>query len=258
MAELISIGTPITVGIDVRGQGNTKDVFSTGAGATSFKLGTITTTDGGRSWTMNFVPGVSGATMQATLQRLPSESSISTLSPHFLINSQPFVQQGSNFAPAVESMDTPGTFLSQGQDAINKAETSLDKVNAANQLRFDTGISNLEALRDRSNTAIDTFGNQERSDINTQFARLGADTNQDLISRGLRNTTIAPSVQKGITGEKVKAFGRLGESLRRERFNTDLQTTSAIEGLRERRTDTATGLQLLPELLRQFGASGTL
>jgi len=76
--------------------------------------------------------------------------------------------------------------------------------------RYNRGLANLEGM-----------GDQERRDINERYdARSGA-LNQDLISRGIRNSTVAQSMQQGNERERTADLGRLEERLRQQRLDTD-------------------------------------
>jgi len=90
---------------------------------------------------------------------------------------------------------------------------------------YDQGASSLEqGFLDRYNRGLANLkgmGDQERRDINERYdARSGA-LNQDLISRGIRNSTVAQSMQQGNERERTADLGRLEERLRQQRLDTD-------------------------------------
>jgi hypothetical protein len=91
----------------------------------------------------------------------------------------------------------------------------------------------LGGYRDRYSQAMQTLqglGTAQSADINQQYDALRSRTNSDLTSRGLGNTTIVGSMQRGVESERSKAQGQLQEALRREALNT--QTTLSGDTLK--------------------------
>jgi len=141
------------------------------------------------------------------------------------------------------------------EDSITEA---AEQRNEEEEARFNTGLQELGALRGRSLQGLNNLGNQARADVNREYEGLAARTNQNLIDRGLHNTTIAPSVQAGITRGKAGELARIGENVRQQQIGTDIDLTKAIENFRVNRTDTPIDSQLLSELFRLQAAGGNL
>lgn len=84
----------------------------------------------------------------------------------------------------------------------------------------------LGGYRDRYAQGMQTLqglGTAAATDINQQYDQLRAKTNSDLTSRGLGNTTIVGSMQRGVESERSKSMGQLNEALRREALSTQAQ-----------------------------------
>ena len=86
---------------------------------------------------------------------------------------------------------------------------------------------------------LDGAGEQERQDIDTRWQAATSRDMADLVSRGLRSTTLAPSLAMGRERERSADVGRLEERLRQERQALDerlsgdmLLATERLGGLR--------------------------
>ncbi len=67
---------------------------------------------------------------------------------------------------------------------------------------------------------LEGLGDQSRSDINRRYDELAGQQGQDLIARGMRGTSIAPTMRAGLERERSGDLGRLDEQIRRERLGT--------------------------------------
>lgn len=102
----------------------------------------------------------------------------------------------------------------------------IKSYNAGAQVNEQRYKDILGGYRDRYAQGMQTLqglGTAQSNDINQQYDQLRAKTNSDLTSRGLGNTTIVGSMQRGVESERSKSQGQLQEALRREALNT--QTT---------------------------------
>lgn len=101
--------------------------------------------------------------------------------------------------PVVKGLDAlPGNFQ-QGAADVNRFGAD----------RTTQGLALLEGA-----------GEQTRRDINQQFDELGGTIAQNLTSRGLGGTTIAPTLQQGVERERAGGLGRLDEIIRQQQVNT--------------------------------------
>lgn len=92
------------------------------------------------------------------------------------------------------------------KNLMGEFEGREGEIRAGHAERLGTGMNLLEGA-----------GTQHRADINRQFDALSGKTSADLVSRGLRGTTIAPRMQMGVERERAAAQGGLEESLRQQK-----------------------------------------
>ena len=65
---------------------------------------------------------------------------------------------------------------------------------------------------------VDSLGSTGREIIKRNYADLGAQTNQNLISRGLTNSTIAANAQRGVMQDQTFAQNALEQQLQQQRL----------------------------------------
>ena len=114
---------------------------------------------------------------------------------------------------------------------------AFDSAKAANEARYNQILSEYRNRYTRNLALLQGMGTQERMDIDQQFQGLSSRAGQDMVSRGLTGTTIAPTVQAGIARERAGAQGRLNERLRREQVDVDSRLSGDTLGFMERRND---------------------
>lgn len=81
---------------------------------------------------------------------------------------------------------------------------------------------------------FDTLGNQQRSDLAARYGQQRSSADQDLVSRGLGNTTIRSSVMAGLGSQENQDLARLNESLTGQRLGYQSQLTGDTLGAQER------------------------
>lgn len=109
---------------------------------------------------------------------------------------------------------------------------------------------------DKIMSQFDTLGNQARKDLNQQYDSLGATTAQRMTDIGLGNSTVASTMQSGVTRQRADAVGRLEEGLSAQRIGAETaltgDTLSATErGLTNRFNTIAAGETDMQNLSRQ-------
>ena len=105
----------------------------------------------------------------------------------------------------------------------------------------------------RTMKLLEGMGETAKQDIEREFQGRSTQANQDLVSRGLTGTTVAPTVQAGITRAKTQEQGRLAEQLRREQIGNIAQE----QAFRERFAPPEMDLGFLANLLGgRFGSAG--
>jgi hypothetical protein len=108
--------------------------------------------------------------------------------------------------------------------------------------------------------ALQGLGSAAATDINQQYDQLRAKTNSDLTSRGLGNTTITGSMQRGVESERSKSMGQLNEALRREALNTQSTLSGDLLKFMTDRKDSYPTLDQIGDIalaMGQFNRGGT-
>lgn len=156
------------------------------------------------------------------------------------------------------------------QSLIDQLTGSRQEANAANEARFVEIKGLLESLMNRSGGTYDqiiqNLSNQGRSAkyaIDQQSRRASASAAQDLTNRGLGNTTITSSVNRGILSDAYRAQQNVDEQIQAQRagalenrLGRDIQTTGMLTGAIERRNDIGPDMSMYANLLQQLAASG--
>lgn len=84
-------------------------------------------------------------------------------------------------------------------------QTSFEQAQQANKARLDQIMGLVQGA-----------GTQEAGDIRRRFANVQSGGMQDLVSRGLRASTLAPALQAGVARQETGALGALGERVRQQ------------------------------------------
>ncbi len=107
------------------------------------------------------------------------------------------------------------------EEIIQQLEQARQQANAANLARYEAGLSELQQGRDALRRYYATAGDQiaditmsAREDVDRSAARNFATGEQDLISRGLANTTIRESLRRGVEDDRQRQLRSLDEDRR--------------------------------------------
>lgn len=151
--------------------------------------------------------------------------------------------------------------LIQGySDAYNEART-------ANLERYQEIIGNLKGqrknarLENRANLDYLRGQRKEAKQQNAErFNNLGARVTQDLVSRGLTNSTVAPSMQFALEGERRRAATDIDNTYNQQLLGQRTYGQSRIDAInnnllrfKEARTDAYPDLAPLTALAQQYG-----
>lgn len=104
---------------------------------------------------------------------------------------------------------------------------------------YDLLTADARDTRTRNMERIDKFGNSMRSDLNIKAQQNMASASQDAIKRGLGNTTVANSLQRGAQFDNTRQQLALEDQLLTNRIATDTNLSAAYQGTLQNR---ATGL----------------
>ncbi len=104
---------------------------------------------------------------------------------------------------------------------------------------YDLMTNDARDTRARNMERIDKFGNSMRSDLNVKSQQQMAAASQNAIKRGLGNTTVANSLQRGAAFDNTRQQLALEDQLLQNRISTDMNLSAAYQGSLNTR---ATGL----------------
>lgn len=119
-------------------------------------------------------------------------------------------------------------------DIIKRFEAAQQSANKANEDRYQQILSSLSGM-----------GGSARRRVDQQATQAGGAADQDLISRGLGNTTVRSSVQRGIASDKELANQTIDE-----------QVAGMKAGVMERRNDEGPDLSMYANLIQAASAAG--
>ena len=104
---------------------------------------------------------------------------------------------------------------------------------------YDLLTADARDTRARNMQRIDQYGNSARSDLNVKAQQQMAAASQNAIKRGLGNTTIQNSLQRGAQFDNTRQQLALEDQLLQNRISTDMNLSAAYQGTLNTR---ATGL----------------
>lgn len=128
-------------------------------------------------------------------------------------------------------------------------QSAYDMAQQANEARYGDIMSGYQALRQANVGA----GAQEARDINLNWDAQAASDRQNLIGRGLGNSSTLQAAMQGSQTKRQDSLGRLGEKLRRE----DSGLLADQLGFMERRTDEGPDMNQAIALAQGLGAAGS-
>lgn len=147
-----------------------------------------------------------------------------------------------------------------GNTSISKLakqyQEAMDAANAKNEERYQAILSGYLSQETQARSTLEGLGVQEGADIATQYAGLQSRSGQDMVSRGLTGTTIAPTMRSGIQRQETDAQGRLASRLKREKLAILPNLQSQRLNFMERREDVQPDYNQLIQLAQMQGTAG--
>lgn len=142
------------------------------------------------------------------------------------------------------------------QNFLAQADKAQAEAKAKNESRYQEILGGYNQRTADAEATLGKLGATERMAIEDRYQTGRASADQDLISRGLGNTTVRSSVMRGYDTERDRALTRLSE----DRANLRLQYMPTLEGDRlgfmERRNDVGPDLGQMAQLSAALGQSG--
>ncbi len=164
--------------------------------------------------------------------------------------------QGRQGIPSYSEVTAGGQFGGGGGNLANAFQSAQDEARAANESRYNDILTGEQARYERNMNRLAGMGAQEKADINERYDNEGSRINQDLVSRGLRNSTVAENMAMGNNRERTADLGRADERLRREQLTADAGLSADVLSFMERRTDSYPDVGLLAQLAQGLGTAG--
>lgn len=140
---------------------------------------------------------------------------------------------------------TPNQTQTQGPSLVEQFQAAQEAANAANEARFQQGLR----LFEEQQRLAASMGAQEAQDIRAGAAQTQARGQQDLVSRGLGNTTAVLAPRIAAQREADAGLGRLRDRQTQRR----LGIIGDKIGFIERREDTGPDFGLLAQLMQAQG-----
>lgn len=148
---------------------------------------------------------------------------------------------------------TTGDLLSQ---LIGTYQNAYDEAMAHERARFEHGQ---EAFRDRTNAIMGQFGTlgeAQLADINRRYDQMQGSAAQNAISRGLYNSTVLDSLQRGVEDDRSRSLAQANDALTRERLGYLERLTGDELGFFERPSMAYPDLSSLAGLAQGIGSAG--
>lgn len=135
-------------------------------------------------------------------------------------------------------------------------QQAMDQANQANEARYRDILSGLQSRYQRNLSMMGGLGQQEARDINEAADQSYARGQQDLIGRGLGNSTRLVNLRMGVDRERNADLGRLNERMRSQVMNADSGLSGDVLSFMERKNENAPDMRLLAQLAQGVGAAG--
>lgn len=144
----------------------------------------------------------------------------------------------------------------QQQELYQQFQQAMDQANANNQARYEDIVAGYQQNQQQISDYLTNQGQQQQEDIGRQYERFGAQNEQDLISRGLGNTTVRTSTQRGIEEDRGRALRNSQEQIDRQRLQYETAAQQGLLNFMERRTDAGPNYGDLANLAQGLGSAG--
>ena len=144
---------------------------------------------------------------------------------------------------------------SPAQVLANQQQRAIDEANAANEARYQEGQQGWRDLYSQAEADIAGMGTTEGTRIGQEFTSRASANNQDLISRGMRGSTLAGQASGYYANQEMQARANLAERVGTMRAGILGGIKQGQLGAIERRNDIAPDPNLYASLMNQYGAS---
>jgi hypothetical protein len=142
------------------------------------------------------------------------------------------------------------------QGYADQYQQSVDAAKAANLARFNQGLEGYTAIRQRADALLNGLGQQQLKDTNQIFDNRQSGLTQDMISRGLTNSTVQDNQRVGIDTQRANELARVNEALTQQRLGTELPLAEKQINYLSSWNDPIPDLGRMAALMQQAAAGG--
>ena len=155
--------------------------------------------------------------------------------------------------PSTGQGGPPPKFLT---DLFSSFQGKHDEANKANLDRYNLLVNSLNDRLDIGLGMLEGAGTQAYADIDRDSQDMLARETQNLINRGMSNSTLHQDLARKVNEEAQQQKRRVGEDIRKERLGTYSQLSGDVLGAVERRNDVGPSTQDLIQLGLGLGNAG--
>jgi len=156
------------------------------------------------------------------------------------------------------------------QDIISQFQAAQTAANTANEQRYKELLAALNNLGARTGGTyeeilgdLSNLGDSQRQRVDQNAARMWGQAEQDLISRGLGNTTLRFNAKRSVAEDAEQRMQEIDEQMSRQKAGekergaaADIDITRMLAGAIEGRNDIGPDLSTYANLLQQAAAAG--
>lgn len=142
------------------------------------------------------------------------------------------------------------------QGIAGSYQAALDRANRANEQRYQQILAGYDALHGRVMGQLEGVGAAERGDIDREYRNAGSNVYSSLVRRGFGNSSLAHTMQQGVSREKMAAVGRMNDRLAQQRAGYDTAISQGKFGVMERRYDNGPDINQMLALYQGLGRAG--
>lgn len=135
-------------------------------------------------------------------------------------------------------------------------QTALNHANQANEARYQDVLGGYQSRYQRGLQMLAGLGQQEGKDINQLYDSQQSNINQNLIGRGLGNSTVMSTMQMGNDRERNADLGRLNDRIRQQALSQDANLSGDTLQFMASKNDKGPDVGLLAQLAQGMGQAG--
>lgn len=144
------------------------------------------------------------------------------------------------------------------QDVIKQLQDQQAKQNTSAEQRYRQVVNQARSLQQQVLGGISNMGQSAMRQIEANRVQQQGATEQNLVSRGLGNTTITASAARGVNADAQRQRQAVQEQVAGQRASFQMQTGTNLIDTMLSRQDDPMNIGLYAQLLQQLGGAGGL